>query len=81
MTARFPLGCSVQRVSPTTSSTQMHNDDIMSSQKEGWFKMPLLELLIIIIALDLAAQRWGADSRDDEQSPEWIHRWQRGFFL
>jgi hypothetical protein len=53
----------------------------MSSQKEGWFRMPLLELLIIIIALDLAALHWGADSRDDEQSPEWLHRWQRGFFL
>jgi hypothetical protein len=43
--------------------------------------MSLLELLIIIIALDFAAMHWGTDSRDDEYSPEWIHRWQRGFFL
>lgn len=43
--------------------------------------MLLLEVLIIVIALDLAALRWGADSRDDEQSPEWIYRLQRGFFL
>ena len=43
--------------------------------------MSLLELLLIIIALDLAAMHWGADSRDDEHSPEWLHRWQRGSFL
>jgi hypothetical protein len=43
--------------------------------------MLLLELFIIVIVLDLAALRWGVDSRDDQYSPEWLYRWQHGFFL
>lgn len=39
----------------------------------------LLIALIVLIALDLAALRWGADSRDDITSTEWIRRstWHR----
>jgi nitrogen fixation-related uncharacterized protein len=43
--------------------------------------MLLLALFIIIVALDLAALRWGVDSRDDLSSPEWLRRWQRGNFI
>jgi hypothetical protein len=34
----------------------------------------LLILLIIVIALDLAALRWGVDSTEDVNSPEWERR-------
>ena len=40
--------------------------------------MELLVLLIAIIVLDIAAIRWGVDSRDDIQSPEWERRLQWG---
>lgn len=34
----------------------------------------LLIALIVLIALDLAALRWGADSREGETSAEWERR-------
>ena len=33
-------------------------------------------LIIGIIVLDIAALRWGRDSRDGLDSPEWERRWQ-----
>ena len=36
--------------------------------------MALLILLLIIIVLDLAAQRWGIDSTDGIHSLEWMRR-------
>lgn len=35
-----------------------------------------LILLIIVIALDIAALRWGVDSTEDVNSPEWERRQQ-----
>jgi hypothetical protein len=42
--------------------------------------MLLLLLLVMLLALDLAAFRWGVDSTDGIDSPEWERRrnW-RGF--
>ena len=42
--------------------------------------MLLLLLLVVLLALDLAALRWGIDSTDGIDSPEWERRrnW-RGF--
>ncbi len=34
----------------------------------------LLAIAIALAALDLAAWRWGADSRDGYESPEWERR-------
>ncbi|HLZ58010.1 MAG TPA: hypothetical protein VKR06_13810 [Ktedonosporobacter sp.] len=34
----------------------------------------LIIALIVLIALDLAALRWGFDSRDQINSREWEHR-------
>ncbi|HYU76486.1 MAG TPA: hypothetical protein VEL31_27765 [Ktedonobacteraceae bacterium] len=36
--------------------------------------MALLILLLTIIVLDLAAQRWGVDSTDGIHSLEWMRR-------
>ena len=36
--------------------------------------MALLILLLAIIVLDLAAQRWGVDSSDGIHSLEWMRR-------
>ncbi len=42
--------------------------------------MEIIILLIILILFDLAANRWGADSRDGIDSPEWERRQEwRGF--
>jgi hypothetical protein len=38
----------------------------------------LLMLLVIIVSLDIAAFKWGCDSRDDIRSPEWEKRRERG---
>ena len=43
--------------------------------------MELLMLLIILLALGIAAQRWGFDSRDGVDSPEWKRRWEWGSIL
>ena len=42
--------------------------------------MELLGILLVLILFDLAAWRWGADSTDGVDSPEWERRraW-RGF--
>ncbi len=34
----------------------------------------LLLLLVIVLLFDIAALRWGADSRDGLHSPEWQRR-------
>jgi hypothetical protein len=34
----------------------------------------LLALLLALIILDLAAKRWGANSTEDFNSPEWSRR-------
>ena len=36
--------------------------------------MLLIILLVVLLALDLAAMRWGVDSTDDINSPEWDRR-------
>ena len=36
--------------------------------------MELLDLLIVLIALDVAAMLWGAISLDGPDSPEWERR-------
>ncbi|WP_281276441.1 hypothetical protein [Dictyobacter kobayashii] len=36
-------------------------------------------LVLLLILLDLAALRWGVDSRDNIDSPEWTKRAQRHF--
>ncbi len=41
----------------------------------------LLGLLILIVLLDIAALRWGVDSRDGLHSLEWLRRQHRGNFL
>ncbi|WP_338248545.1 hypothetical protein [Dictyobacter halimunensis] len=39
--------------------------------------MEILFLLLGIIVLDVAALRWGIDSRDSLNSPEWLRRLQQ----
>ena len=34
----------------------------------------IIVLLIALVVLDLVALRWGFDSRDDVESPEWERR-------
>lgn len=34
----------------------------------------LFVLLLAFVAVSLAANRWGYDSRDGINSPEWVHR-------
>ena len=41
----------------------------------------LLVLLIVLILFNLAAWRWGSDTRDNMHHPEWRRRWQRSMFL
>ena len=36
--------------------------------------MALLDILVILIVLDIAAMRWGAISLDGPDSPEWERR-------
>ncbi|MGB8348299.1 MAG: hypothetical protein WCD86_25680 [Ktedonobacteraceae bacterium] len=36
--------------------------------------MEFILFLLALILLDLAATRWGADSRDGMNSPEWLRR-------
>ncbi|HEX7733569.1 MAG TPA: hypothetical protein VF458_01855 [Ktedonobacteraceae bacterium] len=43
--------------------------------------MELYTLLLVIIVLDIAAWRWGIDSRDTLNSPEWGKRAQRRHVL
>jgi len=43
--------------------------------------MELYVLLLVIIVFDIAALRWGVDSRDNLHSPEWEKRIQRGHAL
>ena len=35
----------------------------------------VLILLMLFIVLDIAAQRWGFDSTEQMESPEWERRW------
>jgi hypothetical protein len=35
----------------------------------------MLILLILCIVLDIAAQRWGVDSTEQMENPEWERRW------
>ena len=42
--------------------------------EEGMMVEALLILLIVVIVLDLAALRWGVDSTEDVNSPEWERR-------
>ena len=41
----------------------------------------LLGLFIVLILFNLAAWRWGCDTRDKMHHPEWQRRWQRNMFL
>lgn len=41
--------------------------------------MEIVYFLLLIILLDLAALRWGIDSRDNIDSPEWMRRLQQHF--
>ncbi|GCE08811.1 hypothetical protein KDAU_61400 [Dictyobacter aurantiacus] len=41
--------------------------------------MEILFLLLGIIVMDIAALRWGNDSRDGIDSPEWLRSLQRHF--
>lgn len=41
----------------------------------------LLALFVVLILFNLAAWRWGAETRDEMNHPEWIRRWQRHMFL
>ena len=43
--------------------------------------MELCFLLLVIIVFDIEALRWGVDSRDGINSPEWERRAQRGHAL
>ncbi len=38
--------------------------------------MALIIVLLVVIVLDLAAMRWGADSTDGMNSLEWLRRQQ-----
>jgi hypothetical protein len=40
--------------------------------------MEILLLLMLLLALGLAALRWGANSTDSLNSPEWKRRSERG---
>ncbi len=40
--------------------------------------MELILLLVLLLALGIAAMRWGADSTDRMNSPEWKRRQERG---
>jgi hypothetical protein len=40
----------------------------------------ILYIIIVLIILDIAALRWGADSRDGVNSPEWRRRQDRPMF-
>ena len=40
--------------------------------------MEILLLLMLLLALGLAASRWGANSTDRLNSPEWKRRLERG---
>ena len=40
--------------------------------------MEILLLLMLLLALGIAALRWGANSTDSLNSPEWKRRWERG---
>jgi hypothetical protein len=35
----------------------------------------VLLLLMLFLVLDIAAQRWGFDSTEQMESPEWERRW------
>ncbi|WP_268906005.1 hypothetical protein [Dictyobacter formicarum] len=39
--------------------------------------MEIMYLLLFIIVLDIAALRWGFNSQDNIDSPEWLKRLQR----
>jgi len=41
----------------------------------------LITLLVLTVALDIVASRWGFDSRDTIDSPEWERRKHRLAFL
>jgi hypothetical protein len=36
--------------------------------------MALLDILVVLIVLDIAAMRWGVSSLDGPDSPEWERR-------
>ncbi len=38
-------------------------------------------LLIALIALNMAAMKWGVNTRDDLNSPEWKRKWQWGSII
>src|SRR5438128_540043 len=38
----------------------------------------LLIMITLFIILDIASLRWGFDSTDGTDSPEWLHRQERG---
>lgn len=56
------------------------NDSLNSGGRhkleEGMMVEAFLILLIIVIALDVAALRWGVDSTEGVNSPEWERRQQ-----
>lgn len=43
--------------------------------------MEILVLLVLLLALGIAALRWGANSTDGLNSPEWKRRKERGSIL
>lgn len=43
--------------------------------------MELLTIFALCVVLDMASLKWGRDSRNDINSPEWEKRLQTGRFL
>jgi hypothetical protein len=43
--------------------------------------MEILLFLLLVVLFDLAALRWGRDSRDTFENPEWQRRATRGLYL
>jgi hypothetical protein len=53
-------------------TTAAHQKQSLESPKEGVMEMILF--LLMLIVLGIAANRWGANSLDGPDSPEWERR-------
>jgi len=53
------------------------NDSRHTGEKEN--AMEILIILVVVLVLDVAAWRWGVDSREGEARPEWKRRTLRDF--
>jgi len=50
-----------------------HKRLLLIECKEGMMEF-IIGLLIIVVVLDIVALRWGSDSTDGIDSPEWVRR-------